>query len=233
MARESGSKRPRAPASEKRFAAMAEEMGGFIVSSNVYKTTFEGGGEGVKAQIVVRVPVEQLDEAMERMKADAIEVLNDFVSGQDVTKEYTDLQSYLRNREALEQQLLGFLRDAEDTESALQVFNELEEIRSDIDITKGQIQYYEEAARLSSISVRLEPDIAERELQIGPWKPVGTAKRAVEALLNTLKFIGNLLIVLIILIIPTAIVIAVIVWPIYKLYRRFRPKKAKAPLAEE
>jgi hypothetical protein len=215
------------------IAIMAEEMGGFVVSMNVEQTTFESGVEGDRASITIRVPAEQLDEAIETIKENAIEVRNEEISGQDVTEEYTDMQSRLRHLEAVEEQLLGFLEDADDTEDALSVFEQLQQIQSEIEVIKGRIQYLEDSARLSRISVYLQPDFADRPLQIGNWRPVGTAKDAIEALINTLQFIGNVIIVLFLYILPVAIVIGIILWPLRKLYRHFRPKKENAPAEEE
>ncbi len=219
--------------SSDKIAAVAEEMGGFVVNLNVYQTTFESGVEGKRASITIRVPAEQLDEAIETIKEIAIEVRNEEISGQDVTEEYTDMQSRLRHLEAVEQQLLDFLEDADDTEDALNVFDQLERKQSEIEVITGRIQYLEESARLSRISINLQPDFADRPLQIGSWRPVGTAKDAIEALFSTLQFIGNVIIVLVLYVLPVALVIGIILWPLRKLYRRFRPKKEKAPTEEE
>ncbi len=215
------------------IAAMAEEMGGYVVNMNVYQTTFESGVEGERASITIRVPVERLDEAIETIEEGAIEVRNETVSGEDVTEEYTDLQSRLRHLDAVEQQLLGFLEEARDTEDALSVFEQLEQKQSEIEVIKGRIQYLTDSARLSMISVDLQPDVAERPLQIGNWRPVGTAKSAIEALLNTLQFLGDVLIILVLYVLPVVVVIALILWPLRRLYRHFRPKKEKAPAKEE
>ncbi len=219
--------------SSNQIAAMAEEMGGFVVNLNVYQTTFESGVEGERASITIRVPAEQLDEAIETIKEIAIEVRNEEISGQDVTEEYTDMQSRLRHLEAVEEQLLGFLEDADDTEDALRVFEQLEYKQSEIEVIKGRIQYLEESARLSRISIGLQPDFADRPLQIGSWRPVGTAKDAIEALVSTLQFIGNIIIVLVLYVLPVTLLIGIILWPLRKLYRHFRPKKEKAPAEEE
>ncbi|NIS80802.1 MAG: DUF4349 domain-containing protein [Anaerolineales bacterium] len=209
------------------ISGMAEEMGGFVVSSNVYKTTFDGDIEADLASITIRVPAERLDEALDRIKADAIEVRSENISGQDVTEEYTDLQSRLRNLEALDEELREFLRAATKTEDALRVFEHLERVRADIELIKGRIQYLTDSARLSAISVDLLPDVAERPLQIGRWQPQGTAKAAFEALLRTLKGIADFTIWLIIYILPVVIVIALPLGLLYRVFRRFRPAKRK------
>ncbi len=178
--------------SVKQISQMAVQMGGFVVSSNVFKTTFSDVGvRADQASITIRVPAERLNEALERIKEGATEIQNESVSGQDVTQEYTDLQSRLRNLEAMEEELLEIMSTQGKTEDVLQVFELLQQTRQDIEITKGRIQYISEAAALSAISVDLIPDAAAQPLEIGGWRPEGTAREAFAALLRALRFLGN------------------------------------------
>ncbi|MBI4770941.1 MAG: DUF4349 domain-containing protein, partial [Chloroflexi bacterium] len=78
------------------ISMMAEAMGGYVVSSNVYQTTTGYGETAQKvnqASVTIRVPAAQLNAALDQIKAGATEVTSQNVSGQDVTQEYTDLQS--------------------------------------------------------------------------------------------------------------------------------------------
>ncbi len=109
--------------------------------------------------MIIRVPAEKLDEALETIKADAIEVQSENQSGQDVTSQYVDLESQLKNLEAAEEQLMEIMQKAEKTEDVLNVFNQLTSIRGQIESIKGQMKYFEESAALSAITVRL---VAER-----------------------------------------------------------------------
>ena len=178
--------------SAKEISSLADELGGFVVSSNVYESTFSDAGvTAVRANITIRVPAERLDEALERIEQGATEVQNRAVSGEDVTQQYTDLQSRLRNLEAAEAQLREIMASASKTEDVLAVYNQLVQIRGEIEMVKGQIQYFEESARLSSITVDLIPDVAAQPLQIGGWRPEGTAKDALTTLVRTLQFLGD------------------------------------------
>ncbi|HNB51814.1 MAG TPA: DUF4349 domain-containing protein, partial [Anaerolineales bacterium] len=135
------------------ITALADEFGGFVVSSNLYKTTLADGGEVPQASITLRVPAERLDEALNRIKSGAGEILSETVSGQDVTSEYTDLQSRLKNLQEAEAQLQAIMDDANRTEDVINVFNQLTSYREQIEIVKGQIQYYETSAAFSAITV--------------------------------------------------------------------------------
>lgn len=183
---------PEPSESVQEISRLAEEMGGFVVSSNVSQTFFaEANVSADRASITIRVPAERLDEALEQIRAGATEVRNENVSGQDVTQEFTDLQSQLRNLEAAEERLLEILENATDTEDVLNVFNRLTQNQEQIEIVKGRIQYLSESAALSAISVELIPDVAAQPLQIGGWQPQGTAKEAFTALIRALRTLGD------------------------------------------
>jgi hypothetical protein len=184
------------------ISRMAEEMGGFVVSSNLYQTVLESGVEVPRASITIRVPVERLSEALAQIKSGAGQVLSENISGQDVTQEYTDLQSRLRNLEQAEAQLSEIMASATETEDVLRVYSELNRVREQIEVLKGQIQYYEQSAALSAISVDIIADAAVQPLTIGGWQPVGVAKDAIQALINTLKFLANVAPVALVIYLP-------------------------------
>lgn len=195
---------------------MADDMGGYVVSSNLYQARLESGQEVPQGNITIRVPAERFREALEEIESAANQVLSRNESGQDVTREYTDLQSRLRNLEDTEAQLREIMASAVKTEDVLRVYNELSRIRGEIEMVKGQIQYYEQAAALSAISVTLVADEAVQPLSIGGWQPAGVAKEAVQALINTLQSLANTVIWLIIYVLPTLLAIAIPVWLVWR-----------------
>jgi len=95
---------------------------------------------------------------------------------------------------------------------------------------KGQIKYYEESAALSSVSVRLIAEEGTQPISIGPWRPEGAAKQAVENLVRFFQNFVDFLIQFAIFFIPALILMAI---PVYGLFvagrgivRRFRKSKA-------
>jgi hypothetical protein len=192
------------------ISSLAESMGGFVVTSNVYQTTY-GSSEipTTRASITIRVPVERLNEAIDTIVEQVIEVRVKNISGEDVTREYTDLQSRLKNLEAAEEQLREIMDNATETEDVLKVFDDLSAVRGEIEVIKGQMTYYEDSARLSAISIELIPDELAQPLSIGGWRPQGTAKDAVEALINTLQFLVDAGIWLVICVAPILLLLGV------------------------
>jgi len=212
---------------------MAERMGGYIVSSNSWKTRNYRDVEVPEANIQIRVPAELLNQALEEIKSlltnKDVDLLREEVSGQDVTKEYTDLNSRLRNLEDAEAQLREILDEAYKTEDVLNVFNQLTYYREQIEITKGQIKYYEESSALSSINVRIQAQEAVNPITVAGWKPSVTVSKALQRLVNAFQVIVDGAIYLVLLVLPILIIVLL---PFYLLFllvrslvRRNRKKK--------
>jgi hypothetical protein len=214
---------PAARAAE--IAALAEALGGFVVSSNTYQSTFGDGVLATQASITIRVPADSLDQALDEIKAGAVEVRSENITGQDVTQEYTDLQSQLRNLEAAEVELREIMASLTQADDVLRVFENLRQVRQEIEVTKGRIQYFEQSARLSAISVDLLPDVVSQPLKIGRWQPEGTAKTALEALVNVLRFLADAAIVFVILFFPIILLLGIPITLIRRWIRRRRARK--------
>jgi cytochrome c-type biogenesis protein CcmH/NrfF len=205
--------------------ALVDELGGFTVSSQM--TSFD---EGVRASLTVQVPAESLEVALTQMRALAEEVRRQSVSGQDVTEEYTDLQAQLRHLEATEARLLTFLDQAEDTEATLAVYGELRQVQSEIERIKGRIQYLEQSSALSTINVELTPDALARPISVAGWRPQGTLRNAVEALIRTLQFLVEALIWGMVYILPVFLLvfglpILVLIWLVRRRQRGRRQEE--------
>lgn len=189
------------------ISSLAESLGGYVVSSYLYQVQLDSGLEIPQASITIRVPAEYLDQALDEIKSGAGQVLSEQVSGQDVTQEYTDLESRLRNLQRAEEQLGEILEMSYETEDVLRVYNQLVDIREQIEVIKGQMQYYEQSVALSSISIDIQANEAVQPLKIGNWQPVGVAKKAIQALINTFKVFANSLIWIGLYILPVALVL--------------------------
>ena len=217
--------------STKEITRLADEFGGYVVSSNVYETTFADiGVTAVRASITIRIPAERLDETLDRIEKGATEVQSRSVTGEDVTQQFTDLQSRLRNLEAAEAQLREIMASAFSTEDVLAVYNQLVQVRGEIEMVKGQIQYYEESASLSAVTVDLIPDVAAQPLQIGGWRPEGTAKEALTTLIRTLQFLADAGIWLVICVLPIGLLFGIpALFVIRSVIRRRRMAKETPP----
>lgn len=212
------------------ISAMAKELGGFVVSSNMYQTYLSNGEPVPEGSIVIRVPAEKLDSALNQIKSDAVEVRNENRSGQDVTQDYIDLNSQLNSMQAAADQLTRIMQSAEKTEDVLNVFTQLQSYNQQIEVIKGQIQYFEQASALSAIGITLIAEETIQPIEIGGWKPQGVARDAIQSLIRFWQGFVDFMINFFLLALPVFITILV---PFYLLFllvraiiRRLRRKKA-------
>ncbi|GAF70870.1 unnamed protein product, partial [marine sediment metagenome] len=208
------------------ISRMAEDMGGFIVSANLYQTQTSAGQDVPRASITIRVPAERLEEALARIEAESDRLpLNKNINSQDVTSEYTDLQSRITNLEAAEAQLMLIMESANRTEDVLNVFDQLTRVREQIEVLKGQMQYLENSAKLSAISVQLIPNEVIQPISIGGWEPVGIIKDAIQALIVALQGLVKIAIWLVLYILPIVLLIGL---PLFFIIRGIRNRRRRS-----
>lgn len=215
---------------------MANDMGGFVVNSQLYQRSTQSGAQVQEASVTIRVPVERLDDAREQIKGyvkdPKVDILSDNVSGQDVTQEYTDLESRLRNQEAAAAQLREIMETATKPEDVLRVFNELKAVNQEIELLKGQIKYFDEAAAMSAISVTIQAEETVEPVSVAGWSPKGVARDALQALIDIYQFIASAAIWIVITCLPVAIPLGLVVFFIVKGVQRVRRKQKAVKTAE-
>lgn len=191
---------------------MTSEMGGFVVTSYVYKTQSDTGLEVPEATITVRVPAEQLSTALDQIRKltddPSKDVLAENISGQDVTKEYTDLNSRLKNLQDAETQLRALMTDAAKTEDVLAVYRELTSVTEQIELIKGQMQYYEEAAAMSAVSLRIVAQETVKPIVVAGWEPQGVARDAVRGLIKFWQGFVEVMIWVVVFLLPMLLTIS-------------------------
>ena len=217
---------------------LAVEMGGFVVSSNLYQNTYGPNSiEVPEGSITIRVPSSRLDEALDKVKENAVDVTYENRSGQDVTNQYVDLKSRLAAKQNAEKKLLQIMESAKKAEDVLAIYLQVQNVQTEIEVLKGQIQYYEESAALSAISIRLVAEETTKPIEIGGWKLQGAANQAVEDLVNFTQGFTRFIIRFVLYTLPSLILIAI---PLYGLFlggrallRRFRKAKPTVKTDEE
>ena len=216
-----------------RITTLANDSGGWVVTSNT-RTNNSSGGTYTTGSITVRVPAEGLDDALDIIREAATEVTQEQVNGRDVTEEYVDLSSRLRNLEATESQLAEIMESAYSVEDVLAVQVELSQVRGNIESIEGRLRYFDEASAYSSVTVSIREEVPSiGEVQVNYWNPFQTAENA----LGTLVILGQMavdgLIVLVIIGLPILLVGGGIVWGLWKLFRRGRRRTSTAPATPE
>ena len=212
--------------------ALANTLGGYVVSSEVGNTSDGAGVVYTTSSITIRVPAEKLDEAMAKIRELAADaktgVISESVSGQDVTSEYVDSESRLNNLKAAEKQLQALLEKATDLQYTVEIFRELTNVRGQIEVLQGQMKYLKESSQLSSVSVWFVAEASLKPIEIGGWKPEGAAREALQALINAAQGFGTFLIWFAIAWLPFLIPLGLIAYFVVKAVRKSRAKRLAA-----
>lgn len=171
--------------------AIVGRLGGYVV-----KVETSGSDEDLSARITFRVPAERFDEALSGVQGLAKKVLARTVSGDDVTEEFVDLESRLKNLNATRDRLQSFLDKATTVEDALNVNQSLSEIQGQIEQIRGRQQFLKQSAALSTISVSLSPvppvaPIVDED----SWQPLAVARGALRGLVSFGQALGTIAIV--------------------------------------
>jgi Domain of unknown function (DUF4349) len=174
--------------------AKVQALGGYVV-----KAENSGSDEAMTARITFRVPAQRFDEALSGVQGLAKKVLGRTVSGDDVTEEFVDLQSRLRNLEATRDRLLTFLEKAATVEEALKVNESLSQVQGEVEQAKGRMEYLKQSAALSTVTVALSPVPAVAPIvEEGGWQPLAVARSALRDLVELGQGLANVAIVLLV-----------------------------------
>jgi hypothetical protein len=203
-------------ASANEITTIATGLKGFITDRNISDST-SGKKSG---SIVVRVPSDSFENAITSIKGLAQKVTRDQINAQDVSEEYVDLQSQLKNKRAVEAQYLNTLSRAISVEDILKVQQRLDVTRGEIERLTGQVQYLERQVSMSTINISL---VSESEVAVFGvvWEPLTKIKQAaydaLDSLVSLAYFVINLIFMLPVLIMWFVIYggLAYVAWRIF------------------
>ena len=192
-------------------AQLAVSLGGYVVSSRI-----SGEEEDRRGRISIRVPDEKFEQALAELRDLSVRVESESTDSQDVTEEYVDLQSRLKNAQATENQYLALLQKAENVEDILRIYERLSQVRNEIEQIKGRIQYLERTSSMSLISVRLEPETTAKPLIRAGWNIVEIFKSGIRGLVIAGQIIGAIFIWLLIFSPIWGTILGIILWRLRK-----------------
>lgn len=171
----------------KDIQSTAERLGGFLVNSSLSRPE-----ENASGTITVRVPDTKLSETLDAFRGFAVRVVDEQVSGRDVTDQYEDLDARLATLEKTKAKFEDIFNQATQIQDILNVQREIINLQSQIDSVKGQQQYLSQSAKLSKITVYLSTD--EFSLPYAPaepWRPNVVFKLAIRSLVTNLRSLGT------------------------------------------
>jgi len=160
-----------AEVSEK-IRALAEGMGGYLVSSEV-----AGGRDATKGSLTIRVPAARFEEARAAIRKLGVRIESEKVEAQDVTRQYVDDESELRNLRSAETQYLAILKQSRAVKDTLAVTDKLSEVRGQIEQQQAEFDTLSKQVETVAIAVSLQSE-AEAQVLGLQWRPLYQIKLA-------------------------------------------------------
>jgi hypothetical protein len=134
---------------------IAITSGGFVSNSSLAVTSGEEDNGIETATVKIRIPAEAYTDVLGQLRGIAKEVRSQSEDTQEVTEEYTDLQSRIRNLEATEGRYLDLLSRATTIGDILSLEDRLQSVRGQIEQVQGRINVLDDLTDLATISIRL------------------------------------------------------------------------------
>lgn len=133
-----------------RAGSLAEQFGGFVTNSQVSETD----GKLASGTLTIRVPSNRFEEAVGRIK-DLGKVTAEDRSGQDVSKQFVDLEARLNQAKTEEAFFLRMMDQAKSISDMIQVQSQLSGVQLRIEEIQGQLNFLKDQTALSTISLRV------------------------------------------------------------------------------
>jgi uncharacterized protein DUF4349 len=141
---------------QQKIGVIAEKHGGFVVvSESKHNDAASQNVASTLVNVVVRVPAQKFQTALDEIRAVGGRILHEKSSGQDVTEEYIDLEARIRTKKALEAQFLEIMKQARKISDAMEVQTQLAEVRTEIERLEGRRRFLENQSALSTINITL------------------------------------------------------------------------------
>jgi hypothetical protein len=198
--------------SQQKLMSIAEAHQGFVVTSESTVRNPQDQKPETTVNLVVRVPAAQFGSAMDAIRAVGVRVIQEKITGQDVTEEFMDLDARIKNQKALEIQFIEIMKRAGGVDDALSVQRELADVRTQIEKLEGRKRYLENQSSLSTINVTLQPPALAIVNATGFWYSVKTAfSDGLDVALGIILFLIRAVIaltpVLILIVLPLALLV--------------------------
>jgi hypothetical protein len=140
-----------------KITAFASEEKGYVATTSSEKQ--ENGK--LKGEIVVKVLPENLDRFLQKIRGLG-ELKNQTLGTEDITKNYFDTESRLKNARVMEQRLIDMLKKkSEDINDLLQVEKELGRVREEIEKMQGDLKFWDSQVQFATVTISL----AEKDLE--------------------------------------------------------------------
>lgn len=179
--------------------AKLSELGGYVEQSDISGTSMNYRGEPVPryANITARIPNNKLDSFVGTVSENG-NVTNKSESTQDVTLQYSDVESRKKSLEIEQERIWQFLEKAESIDTVITLEQRLSELRYQLESMESQLRLYDNQVDYSSVHLNIS-----EVTTYTPISPESTATRIKNGLSENFASLVTTLTNLLVLLITT------------------------------
>jgi chromosome segregation ATPase len=204
----------------------AERNGGYINDSKVWRE-----GELLRGTLSLRVPASRLSATLAAVRGNAVRVQSESSSSQEVTEEFVDLESRLRNLEAAERELLALMTTIRErsrkASEVLEMHQQINNVRAEIEQIRGRMRYLSQMTSMSTLNVELVPDAIAKPVVEPGWQPLVVVKDAGRQLVSVLQSVANAAIWFVVYLLPVLLMLFVVTLIAWKLIAAATRQRAR------
>lgn len=204
--------------------ALVDRNGGFFANRTVSQEA-----NWRSAQVTIRVPAANFSTLHDGAVALGT-VKRDEQQGEDVTRQWQDLEARLRIRKQEEQSLLQLMGKQAKLSDLLDVEKRLWEVREQIEVAEGELRYLRDQVTLATLTINLHEQVPVGVGKLGRWNLGYHFLQACHALATALR---GLIVALEYLVVTGAVVwvplLLIILWIRRRLRRAFGTRETGPP----
>lgn len=127
-----------------------KKQGGYVAEETETNNT---GADRKEYTLNVRIPAQNFEKFLSTVSASADRIESKNITVKDVTTEFIDVTTRLNNQKLLENRYKELLQKSTRMADILEVENKLNEIRTNIETTQGQLNYLNKQIAYSSLNI--------------------------------------------------------------------------------
>jgi hypothetical protein len=147
------------------FEEAVQKITGFAAEDKGYVSTSSSKKQAngkLRGEIVVKVLPDNLDRFLLKLRGLG-ELKNQALTTEDVTKQYFDTESRMKNARLMEQRLIEILKTkSKDVADLLEVEKELGRVREEIETMQGELKFMDSQVQFATVTVQL----AEKNMNV-------------------------------------------------------------------
>lgn len=180
--------------SKQEILNLTRRYNGFVANSD-FRTDDFVGNQGreysrTSGQINIKIPSENFEVVLSELRKIALVIQRENIFINDVTEEFTDLTTRIKNKKIEEEQYRQILTKAKKIEDVLKTTQYLNKTRAEVERLEGRMNFLSNQIKLSDINIRIS---SEEDISIFgiTWSPLYEVKQSFSNLIDDLKDFAN------------------------------------------